>query len=198
MSKTESDSLKKIDTQFLKRFKYLTGGPKSGEVNWTSGVVDTRSGVGIEVSTQEGYLRIYYTQTDRHTDEEKKFDYKIPLTTTPCNYGGNRYWFICPWYKNGNYCGKRIGTLYKGGDYFACRSCYNLTYSSRNLSGFSKKFGNISNVDVEKAEQKVKTQYYSGKPTRKYLSYLKKEEKLENAFIGMAFYFDRKANRLKV
>ena len=30
------------------------------------------------------------------TDEEIKCDYKIQLTTTPCNLGGVRYWFICP------------------------------------------------------------------------------------------------------
>lgn len=191
MSKTESDSLKKIDTQFLKRFKYLTGGLKGGEVNWTSNGVDTGSSVGIEVSTQESYLRIYYTQTERHTEEKKKFDYKIPLTTTPCNYGGKRYWFTCPWYKSNNYCGKRVGTLYKDGDYFACRHCYNLTYSSRNLSGISKTIGNISNLDVENARKKVKTKYYKGKYTKKYLNYLKKRDKLDNAFILMSDFLIR-------
>ncbi len=198
MSKTESDSLRKIDTRFLKQFGYLTGGPKTGEVNWTSGGVDTGNSVGIEVSNQEGYLRIYYTQTDRHTQEKKKFDYKIPLTTTLCNYGGKRYWFICPWFKNGNYCGKRVGTLYKDGDYFACRHCYNLTYSSRNLSGLNKKIGNISNIEVERARKKVKTKYYNGRPTKNYQNYLRKIDKLDNAFIVMAYSLDKSSKKLGV
>lgn len=197
MSKTESDGLKKITTSFLKEHKYFEG-YRGGTINWTSGWSENKSSVGIEVSTLENYLRIYYTQTDNYTQEKKEFDYKIPLNTTPCNYGGKRYWFTCPWYKNGNYCGKRVGVLYKDGDYFACRHCYNLTYSSRNLSGFSKMFGNVTIPDVDKAKEKVKTMYYKGKPTRKYRSYLKKDERLENAFIGMAFMLNKKTKKLKV
>lgn len=195
MSKTESDGLKKISTSFLKKHKYFEGF-RGGTINWTSGWSENKSSVGINVSTlDEKYLRIYYTQTDRYTEEKKDFDYKIPLTTTPCNYGGKRYWFTCPWFKNGNYCGKRVGVLYKDGDYFACRHCYNLTYSSRNLSGFSKRFGNVCMPDVDKAREKVKIMYYKGKPTRKYLGYLKKDQRLENAFIGMAFMLDRKTKK---
>lgn len=185
MSKTESDGLKKISVAFLNKHKYFIG-YRGGTINWTSEWSENKSSVGISVSTSESFLRIHYTQTDYYSDEKKDFDYKIPLTTTPCNYGGSRYWFTCPWYKNGNYCGKRVGVLYKNGDYFACRHCYNLTYSSRNLSGISKLFGRVTAPDVDKAHEKVKLAYYRGKPTRKYLRYLKMEEKFENAFIGMA------------
>lgn len=192
MSKTESDSLKKISTSFLKEHKYFDG-YRGGTINWTSGWSNNKSSVGISVCTlDEKYLKINYTQTDNYTQEKKDFDYKIPLTTTPCNYGGVRYWFICPWYKNGNYCGKRVGVLYKDGDYFACRHCYNLTYSSKNLSGFSKRFGNVTIPDVDKAREKAKRIYYKGIYTKKYLRYLKKERKLENAFIGMSFHLKNK------
>lgn len=52
--------------------------------------------------------------------------YDIRLDTTPYNYGGKRYWFLCP------VCGKRVGKLYllPEGRYFACRACNNLTYRS--------------------------------------------------------------------
>jgi len=179
MSKTESDSLKKISTSFLKEHKYFEG-YRGGTIKWTSGWSENKSSVGINVSTgDDNYLRIYYTQTDNYTQEKKDFDYKIPLTTTHCNYGGKRYWFICPWYKNGNYCGKRVGVLYKDGDYFACRHCYNLTYASRNASGLSKRFGSVTIPDVDKAKEKVKITHYRGKPTRKYLRYLKKKKDLK-------------------
>lgn len=50
----------------------------------------------------------------------------IMLTKTVANFGGVRYWFVCP------YCQRRVGTLYKPKNEirFKCRHCYNLTYES--------------------------------------------------------------------
>jgi len=55
----------------------------------------------------------------RNTGEQS-----ISLTSTPCNFGGYRFWFLCP------ACGKRVAILYKDGDY-RCRDCHNLTYLTR-------------------------------------------------------------------
>lgn len=190
MSKSEAGGAKKISTCFLRKNGYFTGW-RSGTITWTSSWSESKSSVGIEVSTINGedYLRIHYTQTDRDTGEKKDFDYKIPLTTTPCRYGGKRYWFICPWYKNSEYCGKRVGTLYKDGDYFACRQCYNLTYASRNAGGHYKGF--VSIADIEEAEKAVKRQYYNGRPTRKYRKVLRLNEKFESGFLMMAARLDK-------
>jgi hypothetical protein len=51
----------------------------------------------------------------------------IGLTTTKCNYGGERVWFLCPT------CNKRVGTLYRKplSDIFLCRHCLDLTYNLR-------------------------------------------------------------------
>jgi hypothetical protein len=198
MSKTEADNLKQISTAFLKKHDYFCG-YRSGTMTWTNGWSGNKSSVGIETSTMNGenYLRIHYTQTDRDTDEKKEFDYKIPLTTTPCRYGGKRYWFTCPWYKNGKYCGRRVGTLYKDGDYFACRHCYDLTYDSRKLSGYAKSFGSIVSIpELEELQAKVKRQYYRGRPTKTYQRYLKKEEKSDRAWIGMAAMLDMRTKKL--
>lgn len=48
----------------------------------------------------------------------------IGLTKTFCNYGGFRYWFICP------NCQKRVGVIYKKpfSDLFLCRLCQDLVY----------------------------------------------------------------------
>ncbi len=187
MSKIEADGLRKISVQFLKKYGYFKGW-YSGVITWISGWSRDKNSVGVVSNTNipDPYLRIYYTQTDRDTGEKKDFDYKVLLTTTPCRYGGERYWFICPLSKNGLYCGKRIGVLYKVGDYFGCRHCYDLTYESRNLSGYAKQFGNISCPDVDELEAKVKRTHYKGKPTRNYVRYLRANDKLNNAFIGMA------------
>lgn len=175
----EADALKQVSVSFLKKHGYLNPGWRSGNITW-SWYGEKRGSVGIESSIDEGeqYVKFFYTQTDRNTGEKKDFDYKIPLTTAPCHFGGKRYWFICPWYANGVYCGRRVGVLYLGGDYFACRRCYDLTYHSRNLSGISKVAGQtISIPELEKLEGEVKRKYYAGKMTRKYRRYLKKENK---------------------
>lgn len=178
--KTESDSLKKIQTWWLKKYGYLSDDCwRSGSIKWTSSWSGDESSVGISVDTyhEDPHLQINYTQTDQD-GEKKNFDYKIPLTTTPCYYGGKRYWFICPWYVNGQYCGRRVGTIYKVGDYFTCRHCYNLTYNSRNLGGFFKAAGQtISAPELDTLREEAKTEYYRGKMTRKYKRYLKKEAK---------------------
>lgn len=151
----------------------------SGTMSWTSGFSGNKSSVGVEISTHgdEPYLRIHYTQTEQDGTKQD-FDYKIPLTTTPCHFGGCRFWFVCPWYANGKYCGKRVGLLYLGDKYFACRHCYNLTYNSRNLSGFSKVAGQIiSAPDLDRLGTEIKREYYAGKMTRKYKAYLRKHDK---------------------
>jgi hypothetical protein len=51
---------------------------------------------------------------------------RVKITTTCPYLGGRRFWFQCP------KCGKRVGCLFlpTGGQAFACRLCYYLTYRS--------------------------------------------------------------------
>lgn len=180
-NKTEADNLRKIKTSFLKKHGYFRS-LQSGLITWTSHSGDQNS-VGIEVSIyDEGYLRIHYTQTKTDTGEKQDFDYKAPLTTTPCHFGGKRYWFICPLSVNNVYCGKRVGVLYKNGDYFGCRHCYNLTYSSKKECSRGK-YSHIFNIlktecKIDERMENIKRLSYAGKPTRKYRKVLKMENRL--------------------
>lgn len=178
--KVEADCLKKIQIWWLKKQGYLNGWA-SGSIKWTQGFSDTEFSVEIEVSTNsnEPYLQIHCTKTELDGTKQKD-TYRILLTTTPCYFGGERYWFTCPWYTSGKYCGRRVGVLYFGGKYFACRHCCNLTYNSRNLSGFWKSAGKVVSIpELEQLENKVRCKYYAGKMTRRYRSYLKKEQRTE-------------------
>lgn len=49
----------------------------------------------------------------------------LEITTTPCNFGGKRLWFIC------RDCKSRVGTLYKlpTNENLLCRKCNNLVYT---------------------------------------------------------------------
>lgn len=51
--------------------------------------------------------------------------YKFALTYTRCNYGGKRYWFVCP------VCERRVAILYRGNGAYACRKCQGLPYISQ-------------------------------------------------------------------
>ena len=51
---------------------------------------------------------------------------KIKVTTTPCNYGKVRHWFVCP------YCSGRCAIIYQANSGLACRKCYKLCYASEN------------------------------------------------------------------
>ena len=83
-------------------------------------------------ATGELYIQLSYTITNRLTNEKTPLDYPIQLTTTPCNFGGKRYWFICPLVVDGVPCGRRVAKLYlpPNSKYFGGRHCYNLTYRS--------------------------------------------------------------------
>lgn len=181
--KREADGVKKISTQYLNEHDFFCGW-RSGLMTWTDKWSDTKSVIGVEVKTMndENYLRVSYTQTNRNTGEKNDFDYKIPILTTPCNYGGKRYWFICPMSKNGKYCGRRVSILYKNGDYFACRHCYNLTYASRNVGGRYKGF--VSALGLDEMLEKIKRTHYRGKPTRKYKRYLEMEKRFDDGFLS--------------
>lgn len=121
------EDCKAVSIFWLNRNDYLCG-YRSGSIRWTRAGQETGS-IGIEVSIEnyEGSIRFQYTQTDRHSGEKTSLDYNVTLVSTQCNFGGKRWWFICPL---GN-CGRRVGVLYLGGGkYFGCRHCYDLTYES--------------------------------------------------------------------
>ena len=169
-NKEEADYLKKVEIWWLKKHGYLDGW-KSGGIEWKHGLSDTKSSIGImgSIMDDEKYIQFQYTQTDQE-GKKKEFDYKVKLTTTHCNYGGTRYWFICPLVRNGKYCGKRVGVLYKNGDYFGCRHCYDLTYSSKNYNRKYKNYGLFHSLDLitksELIQKKMKRSFYAGKPTK--------------------------------
>lgn len=72
----------------------------------------------FQMITEGGEIRMTGTHDGRRLDQG------IALTRTPCNYGGDRPWFGCP------FCSRRCGKLYLGGDGFACRDCYGLRHAS--------------------------------------------------------------------
>ncbi len=166
--------MKKIEISWLRKLGFLSGW-NEGTIRWTKNGIETGN-AGVQVVTHtEGkeHVRFLYNLTDS-SGEQSSYDYKHRLTTTSCNYGGARYWFICGLYTNGKYCGRRVGVLYMGEKYFGCRHCLNLTYSSRNENRRSEFYPLVRNRKQRERADKIRIKYYKGNLTKRYRRLLDK------------------------
>jgi hypothetical protein len=66
-----------------------------------------------------------YRARDR-SGEWQTMNYPVRLSWTPCTYGGQRAWWLCP----AAGCGRRVAVLY-GGKVYACRHCHQLAYRTQ-------------------------------------------------------------------
>ncbi len=80
-------------------------------------------------------------------DQREDVFIPVPIRATPTQFGGKRWWFICPLVVNGNACNRRTANLYlpPGAKYFGCRICHGLTYrSSQNAHEEERLYAQIS------------------------------------------------------
>jgi hypothetical protein len=168
------EDCRSVSIAFLRKHDYFCG-YRSGGIAWKNCFGEETSSIGITVSTMDGddHVRFQYTTTDRNSGQKTEYDYRVNLTTTPCNFGGVRYWFVCPLSKGGVYCGRRVAKLYKapGASYFGCRHCYDLSYQSRNetRSGMFGAYGAVLRTDrqMEELRSQINRWTYQGRPTKK-------------------------------
>ena len=197
MAKSIAEQSNALSIFWLKKYGYLHKdcSYRSGGITWTYGYGDNKSSISFAVSRdnlgapeEQVYITLNYTHTNRWTDEKESMNNKIELATTPCNYGGVRYWFICPLYKKGRYCGRRVGVIYSIGKWFGCRHCGGIAYQAQ-FEGGNFRVGSVTEPVVEKVYNNVKLKYYNGKPTRRYRRYLRLREKMDDSWIraGMRF-----------
>lgn len=144
------------------RKRGLLSGQDTEKIAWTSSMTGKTTAVLLEVNiTDDPYIRLVYTVTDREGNKTD-YDYEVSLVTTPCNFGGVRYWFGCP------HCGRRVVVLYlaPGDTHFRCRHCNNLSYHSRNESNPYGIMGRTSR-EIDKLRSEIKRWTWRGRPTRK-------------------------------
>lgn len=97
---------------------------------------DGRKVSSIDVRAFRGAVELSYSVGPGGALGRKEdMRYTVPLTWTPCNFGGSRPWFLCPGMVNGVACGRRVAKLYLRHRYFLCRHCHDLTYASRQQGG---------------------------------------------------------------
>ena len=186
-AKTTVEQATQLSIFKLKEYGLLDGHYHTSTLTWTWGLSGRKNSIGITVDVDgvESYVKVNYTTTDRSTGIKTDYDYKISLTTTPCHFGGVRYWFICPFCNNGVSCGRRVGTLHlaSGGNHFGCRHCYNLSYNSRNEPRLARPGGIgysiVTDRKIEELYSQIKRWTWRGKPTRKHRKLLKLQERFD-------------------
>jgi hypothetical protein len=80
-------------------------------LEWNNNGVVTNS---VNCIFDNNILELYYSRSGSH--EESSVVEHIELTSTPCNFGGERSWFVCPG------CKRKALILY-GANRFRCRKC---------------------------------------------------------------------------
>lgn len=70
------------------------------------------------------------------------WDCQVSIVSTKPNFGGSRYWFVCP------VCGRRCATLYrlKHRDGVACRVCLKLSYPSQHEGALDRSLRRCSKL----------------------------------------------------
>jgi hypothetical protein len=121
--KTTVEECHSLDVRYLHRDGLLKPG-YSFSLRWSRAGRETGSIGGVAFRDQVVLLYRHRRGLAREWEEVQE---AVPLVWTPCNFGGERPWFICP--RAG--CGRRVAVLYGPGRYFLCRHCHDLGYQSQ-------------------------------------------------------------------
>jgi len=117
--KTTLEDVKHIDVRALQKSKLLKLG-MTGSFQWTRKELPP---IRIQFSYQQDYLKLSYRH--KADDDWQLYEGFIRFDRTPCNYGGERLWFLCPC------CSRRVALVYFYRASIQCRHCHNLPYLSQ-------------------------------------------------------------------
>jgi hypothetical protein len=132
---TVNDSLSLSIAALVRKGALVAGARTSGVWAWTyEGERSPHATIGYEanlVDADAAWLRLHYRANG------EPLDYRVQLTTTRPNYGGRRWWFICPLVRQDSGRAHRAAKLHlpPGGRYFGSREAQGLTYTSCQESG---------------------------------------------------------------
>jgi len=107
-------------------------------------------------------------------------DNDVDIEITPCHFGGNRKWFICPMQVSDK-CHYRVRILYFDTDWFGCMECCRLTYKSKRVNLRNALYASLAALDrAEAASQTIRSlriKRHRGKLTKKHQAASKKYQK---------------------
>jgi hypothetical protein len=177
MTKMETSDCFELKIWFLHRLRLFNNNAKVA-VCWKDRRDEDQLTIGLLFQlTSRSKFSIKIINIDEYIPKVRKpTQYHVDLFTTPCYFGGKRWWFSC------KFCGRRVGILYKPDqeNYFACRVCYRLTYPSRKVSVNYRKHplqALVLDHKISRLADKIKYPRYRGKITKKQRRLNQLEEK---------------------
>jgi hypothetical protein len=123
------DTVVRIEQPAVMRRKTISG----GTLTWRNRLGERILSVGYWLEFKAEDQRVVHLAQKVEADgTETRFVEPILLSSTVPNFGGVRWWFICPLIEDGLACKRRVKKLFlpPGETYFGCRACYRLTYES--------------------------------------------------------------------
>jgi len=152
-SKSTTESQHRIDIRWMKQQGCLRPG-NTGILSWSSRGKKTGS---ISYRLEANYMVLNYRQRSRN-GEWGAVEQFIRFEWTPCNFGGQRTWFLCP------QCGKRVAILYDAGKYFWCRHCLDLTYACQQESRVFRMISKAQKIRERLGGKASLSHSFPGKP----------------------------------
>lgn len=126
MYRPTTEETKKLSIFFLNREGYLSGGVIAGTIRWLVGERErlTAKVAGV-IWGDFSFVRVSYWYKKNEWEKKREYVHQIQLASTPCHFGRERYWFLCP------KCHQRRAILYIIAEKIQCRVCFDLSYESK-------------------------------------------------------------------
>ena len=137
---------KRIDIAWMIRTgRAIPGNHVSSSLHWNIGG-DPAGSIGYAADMTDpdrAELRLSYTRGEGENREQVRQTIRLVYTTP--NYGGRRWWMICPYRHN------RCGTLYlpNGGDRFAGRRAWRLGYHIQRVEHRQRPFERLFKLQAK-------------------------------------------------
>ncbi len=142
--KTTTGETQSLDVRYLHREGLLKSW-LSFSLRWSRAGRETGSIGGMVEGTSGNRperVVLSYRHRSGASGEWEDVRESVTLEWTPCNFGGERPWFLCP----GVRCGRRVAVLYGPGKYFLCRHCYDLRYESQRENKMHRALRRVQNI----------------------------------------------------
>ncbi len=120
--KTTTEEVSRLDIRYMNIHCGIRSPGSSGVISWSCGGEPSGS-VSYRVGKDSLLLKYKFRS---HGEDWTDYRESILFDRTPCHYGGERLWFLCP------HCSSRVAVLYGADVRFLCRHCYELPYGSQN------------------------------------------------------------------
>ena len=140
----------RIDIRKLHREGYLSG---SSNLTW-----QWKNGATIGVITSPKSITLTYRYRYRE-GEWQNVNQPVALSRTPCYYGKDRLWFVCP------SCNKRVAILYIG-KIPLCRKCSGLVYPSQSEDAIGRSWYRTRKIERKLAAGAETWNYFRPKGMR--------------------------------